>query len=319
MIKNFLLYILLIPFLLSSCKENKRNSSIPKSIITDSIKKERKITTNTTSSINYDNQNNTTISNTLNENKHYIGFVKQFNFSNENEIYIELYFHKDSIDYNEYTKIEKLADSLIYQDDDTNRLVFSTRHSNNNFDLSGLSKLKIYDNEHHFISDATFLHVEYLNQNISPCFIAVYQTEKKIESEDYYCISNYNENLQKPKFTIFKDTTFTQKILNELNTSLDAFYNQQNVHIQLENNTTISVVNSNDYAYIVLSENKAFKILYKNEYPENIISLKILPVTKNNYPYILAGFVEPETDVMWDALLFFDGEKYISSRHQRME
>jgi hypothetical protein len=40
---------------------------------------------------------------------------------------------------------------------------------------------------------------------------------------------------------------------------------------------------------------------------------------KNNFPYILTRNVKPETDVMWDNLLYYDGTKYINSNRQRIE
>src|SRR5690606_16676486 len=52
----------------------------------------------------------------LNPNVQYIGFIDKFYFSKENEAYVELYFIKDETNANEYDKIVKLADSLIYQD-----------------------------------------------------------------------------------------------------------------------------------------------------------------------------------------------------------
>ncbi|WP_130734651.1 hypothetical protein [Flavobacterium sp. J27] len=256
----------------------------------------------------------------LQENSHYIGYIKPFYFSNEQEVYIELYFLKDTLSVDEYAKIEKLADSLIYEDDDNSRLGFPKKLSNSYFDLRGLSNLKVYDDNHHFVCNANFIRVEYLNQNISPCFIAVYKTEKKIDSDHYYCISNINTTFEKLNYAIFKDSVFTQKIRQELSLTLpyNAF-NEEGTHIRLNNNTTLSIVNSSDYAYIVLKKEGTFKVLYKSKETENITGLTILPLSKNELPYILVRCIAPESDFMWEGLLYYDDNKYTYANRQRMK
>ena len=54
----------------------------------------------------------------LNENIQYIGFIDKFYFSKKNEAYVELYFVKDETNADEYERIVKLTDSLIYEDDE---------------------------------------------------------------------------------------------------------------------------------------------------------------------------------------------------------
>jgi hypothetical protein len=100
----------------------------------------------------------------LNENIQYIGFIDKFYFSKDNEAYVELYFIKDETNADEYDKIVKLADSLIYEDDENSRLKFPDNLSQKYFDLRGLSKLKIYDRDNKLFCNADFVRVEYLNQ-----------------------------------------------------------------------------------------------------------------------------------------------------------
>lgn len=68
--------------------------------------------------------NSEATNNILNENIQYIGFIDKFYFSNKNEAYVELYFLKDKTNAEEYEKIVKLADSLIYKDDENSRYKF---------------------------------------------------------------------------------------------------------------------------------------------------------------------------------------------------
>ena len=256
----------------------------------------------------------------LNKNVQYIGFVDKFYFSNENEAYVELYFLKDQIDEAEYDKIVKLADSLIYQDDENSRHKFPESLATKYFDLRGLSKLKIYDNNNQFISNAEFSRVEYLNQNISPVFIAVFKTDKKIKKDGYYGISNFSGSFKPAKYSITKDTILTQNILLKLKEQ-KPYYGLENngTHLYFsDNDAVLSIINSEKFAYIVLSTNNDFKVLYKSLDYENISELKIIPLN-NKFPNILTRNVKPETDVMWDNLLYYDGKKYKSTTRQRNE
>ncbi len=257
----------------------------------------------------------------VNENVQYIGFIDKFYFSNENEAYIELYFIKNEINSDEYNKIVKLTDSLIYEDDENSRHRFPESLAPKYFDLRGLSKLKIYDNNNKFVSNADFLRVEYLNQNISPVFIAVYKTEKKIKADSYYGISNFSGTFETMKYLITKDTILTQNLLTKLNEKRPYYGLENNgTHLHFSNSDTVlSVINSENFAYIVLTTSNDFKVLYKSLDFENVSDVKIIPLSNNKFPYILTRNVKPETDVMWDNLLYYDGKKYTTTNRQRIE
>ncbi len=257
----------------------------------------------------------------LNDNLQYIGFIDKFYFSNDNEAYVELYFIKDETNADEYDKIVKLADSLIYQDDENSRHKFPDNLSPKYFDLRGLSKLKVYDKDNKLFCNAEFLRVEYLNQNISSPFIAVYKTEKIIKADSYFGISNFNGAFEQSNYTITKDTVLTQNMLTKLNEKRPYYGLENNgTHLIFSNNDTVlSVVNSENYTYITLTTNKDFKVLYKSPDFENVYDIRIIPLTKNKLPYILTRNVKPETDVMLDNLLIYNGTKYTAMNRQRNE
>lgn len=257
----------------------------------------------------------------LNENIQYIGFIDKFYFSNEKEVYIELYFLKNDINADEYDKIVKLTDSLIYEDDENSRRRFPESLATKYFDLRGLSKLKIYDNSNEFVSNADFVRVEYLNQNISPVFIAVYKTEKKIKADSCYGISNFSGTFETTKYSITSDTSLTQNILTKIDEK-GPYYGLENngTHLYFSNSDTVlSVINSENFAYIVLTTNNDFKVLYKSSDFENVSDVKIISMTNNKFPYILTRNVKPETDVMWDNLFYYDGKNYKTTKRQRIE
>ena len=257
--------------------------------------------------------------NVLNEKTNYIGFVNSFYFSKGNEVYIDLYFIKDEIDGKEYNRITKLADSLIYKDDENSRHRFPALLSHKYFDLRGLSKLNIYDAKNNFVCNASFVRVEYLDQNISPSFIAAYKTDKNLGSDIFYCVSNFNETLENLNYSITKDSLLTKKILAKLNVARPYYGLENNgTHIQYQTSDTIlSIVNSDTYSFFVLSTNSDFKVLYKSSEPENIINVIAVPMTENKLPYILTRKAMPESDMIWDELLYFDGTTYKTTNRQR--
>ena len=257
----------------------------------------------------------------LKEKVRYIGFINKFYFSKDKEAYVELYFNKDETKADEYNKIAKLADSLIYRDDENSRNKFPVNLSSKYFDLRGLSKLRIYDNSNKFFCNAEFLRVEYLDQNISSPFIAVFRTDKIIKADNYYAISNFNGTFEQINYTISKDKVLTQSILTKLNEQRPYSGLENNgTHLHFSNSDSIlSVINSENFAYIVLTTNSDFKVLYKSTDFENFTDLRIIPLTKNKFPYILTRNVKPETDVMWDNLLIYNGTKYSATNRQRIK
>lgn len=298
------LILLTITVLTLSCSNDNHSNKVNNS----TLKNSAKVTSN--SSIN-----------ALNQSIPYVGFIDIFDFSNENEVYIELYLLKDEIREDEYLKIEKLADSLIYEDDENSRCRFPANLSHNYFDLRGLSKLSIYDNQNRFVSHAEFLRVEFFNQSISSSFIAVYKTDKKIKSGAMYGISNFTKVTKPVTYSIKEDTILTQKILTKLKVAMPYYGLANNgKHIQYKNSdSTLSIVNSDEFAYIVLSHGKEFKVLYKSPNFENITDLIVVSQINNKLPYLLTRNIKPETDVLWDKLLYYDGTKYIDTKRQRIE
>lgn len=257
----------------------------------------------------------------LNQNVQYLGFIESFFNSNKNEVYIELYFNKDDTNNNEYDNIVKLADSLIYSDNEYSRHKFPKQLSQKYFDLRGLSKLKVFDKTNQFYCNATLTRVEYLNQNISSPFIGVFTTDKVIEEVGYYGISNTTKPIEQANFITKKDTILTKKILSKLKEK-SPYLGLENINNHLyisKNDSILSVLNSEKFYYITLTTNKEFKVLYKSLDEENVIDIQFIPRNKNKFPHILTRNGQPETDVMWNNLLFFDGTKYVAKDRQRIE
>jgi hypothetical protein len=83
----------------------------------------------------------------------------------------------------------------VYKDDENSRGIISTEAASANFDLRGLDRIWLYDSGNNKISSKLQLKsVEFLDQSISPVFIAVYETAMKYQKISY-CIGGF-----KPKF-----------------------------------------------------------------------------------------------------------------------
>lgn len=117
------------------------------------------------------------------DSKSYIGFINQFYFQESNEFYIELYFKESGIDYGGIIDIASTQDSIIYFDDENQRNRIPDSIARLKFELSGLNTLTLFDENHHQLTEAQFVRVEYLEQNISPVFIAVYRVDNKLNIE----------------------------------------------------------------------------------------------------------------------------------------
>jgi|688.fasta_scaffold02567_31 hypothetical protein len=256
----------------------------------------------------------------LPENAPYIGFVQRFSFSNENEVYVELYGNENQQNVAALEKMVILTDSLIYKDDENSRHRFPASLAPKYFDLRDLSKLKIYSDSNEFVAHAEFLRVEYLTQNISSIFIAVYKTDNKIKAANYYAISNTGVALEQPKYAIVKDSFLTKNILTKLKVNRRlAELKNDDTHLRFsEQKTILSIINSDRSVYIVLTTKSEFKVLYKSSSDENLFDLKIIPLANAKFPCLLFRNVEPDTDIMWDNLLYYNGTKYEIKQRQRL-
>jgi hypothetical protein len=250
----------------------------------------------------------------------YIGTVNNFYFSKNNEAYIELYF-KDDDAYANYEQIVALGDSVIYHDDKNTRTRIPNKAYQEYFDLSGLETISIFDSKSNFICNAKFARVEYLDQNISSYFIAVYDTDRPLKSDSYYYISNFKEKLKTSDYTITKDTVLSNEILDELNVTKPYYDIESNgFHFKYKNtDEVLSIVNSDNNSFVVFESHGARRVLYKSTGSENAYEVIVVPILKNKMPYILLKCVKPEGDIMWDHLLYFDGKNYKALDRQRIQ
>lgn len=250
----------------------------------------------------------------------YIGVIEDFYFVDNKEVYVELYFKKDSLTYEDWKQAAKWGDSLIYGDDENERTRIPLEKAKAHFDMRGLDDLRIFDEKGEFVSHADFVRVEYLNQNVSPCFIAVFETETRLPSGPHYGIGNALKNPETSHFKVFEDSTLTQKLTEEFEISQEYLGSAfKGLHISLpQTGDTLSVINSDMYAYILHTTADSTHICFKSNEPENFGAFMVIPIYKNQLPLILTVSYLPESDMMWNKLLSFDGAHYQMKEHQRV-
>lgn len=290
----FKISTLLLTLLLFSC-----NNSKPKD-------KER-VSNSTTQQINlFDSIDNET----------YIGFVNKFYFQKTDEFYIELYSKSNDFD---FERISKLADSVIYKDDENMRSRIPLSIASKEFDFTGIKELTLYDKKNNELTKAHFIRVELLEGNISSYFTAVYKTDKpKSLDNAVYCIGNLKENLTKANYNEFEDSVLTNEIVNKLN--LIHNYNLESKHYQDNiTKTTTSVINLDTIAQIIEESNSDYNCIYKSTEREHIFELVFIPLTRNSRPILLTKSVVPDTDVEWNSVLVYDGTKYKLTDKQRIK
>ena len=106
-----------------------------------------------------------------------------------------MYFKNDNVNFEEYNKISKTGDSIIYVDDENERSRIPSLVAKKHFDLSGLEPLYLFNKDNKLLSKAHINRVEFLQQNISPVFIAVYKTDTKINEKRNIVLVVLNLNL----------------------------------------------------------------------------------------------------------------------------
>lgn len=250
------------------------------------------------------------------DNDTYIGFVNKFYFQKTDEFYIELYSKSNDFD---FEKISKLADSVIYKDDENMRSRIPLSIASKVFDFRGIKELTLYDEKHNELTKAHFIRVELLEGNISSYITAVYRTDKpKSLDKAVYCIGNLKENLTKANYNEFEDSLMTNEIVNRLN--LTHNYNLESKHYQDNiRKTTITVINLDSIAQIVEKSNSDYNCIYKSTEREQIFELVFIPLTRNSRPILLTKSVVPDTDVEWNSVLVYDGTKYKLTDKQRIK
>lgn len=257
--------------------------------------------------------------NNQSKNYSYIGFVNQYYINNSNEVYIDLYFNRDSIGDSDYQNLIDNNDSLIYEDMEIRRLRIPNSSARKKIDFRGLGSVILFDKHHNKLTDAKFERVEYLEKPISSGFTAVYKVkEPQYIDSAVYCIGNLKDKIIISDYELFEDTLMTKQLLDKYKlTSRNAC---KSLHFSDKNKRSIiSIINWDFGTLIVEREKDQYRNLFKSTHNENVYDIVFIPITRNGKPVILLKCIKPESDVEWETLLVFNGTEYISTDRQRLK
>ncbi|WKZ59125.1 MAG: hypothetical protein QY309_14780 [Cyclobacteriaceae bacterium] len=249
----------------------------------------------------------------------YIGFVQHFYFLENNEIFTELYFNRPINTWEEYDSISKLSER-VYRDDENSRNIISTKIASANFDIRGLDRIWLYDSSNKQInSEIKLKSFEFLDQSISPVFIAVYETTTKQKTATY-CIGGI-----KPKFD---DLAIQSIIEEEIISEIEQSFLEHEVsitngieHFQyiLNNELILTISNTDQKTFIHKTANSQTNEIYVMGDPGNIVQVQVIPILIMDMPILLCEVVKPDTDMFWSEVLVYNGERYQKVQNQRIK
>lgn len=247
----------------------------------------------------------------------YVGFVNRYEFQETDEFYVVLYFKRDNIEDDEYSRIEDSGDSTIFKDDENQRSRIPLKIASQELDFRGLETLSLFDESNRFLTKAHFIRVEYLDQNISSFFTAVYKADKpSLTNKAVYCVGNLREKIVADNYISFEDTSLTNVIEQKMGYSHE--YTLDGKHYRVDDNSCISMINIDSTALIVEKKKDSFDCLYQSKTRENMFGIVFVPIMRNSRPMILTKSVIPDSDVTWNYLLIFDGKRYQTCDRQRI-
>jgi hypothetical protein len=256
----------------------------------------------------------------LDDSLNYIGFIERFDKSDV--FYVSLNFRND-FNYNDYEKVEKLADSVVFKNTGENTAILSRRKipldkAQKYFDLRGLDKINIISKNHEVIATGEFVRIEYLETTIESGFIAIFKMDNTNLTDQEFCIGNSFKKIENTRYSAFNNKPLTTSITRELEKGYKLVYNVD--HYRSADSLDIySIASVDTTAFIFDSSDKNLKVLYKSEWNEMISSIVILPKEVNGRPVLLADCGRNATDWTWTSLLVYNGREYKRIPDQRIK
>ncbi|MFN7706289.1 MAG: hypothetical protein ACK5OS_16855 [Chryseotalea sp.] len=227
----------------------------------------------------------------------------------------DLYF-VDNFNYDLYDEITKLGNQPIFKDEETQRTRIEIEEARQYFNLTGLTDIDIYNKENIKLTTGRLSHIEYVEDMIENRFVAVFQVDDPEIFDPLFCVGNSTEDLAKIDFSSHKDEELKSQLIDLLKLNIDNIWRIE--HYKLSDQTIYSTLSADTTAYIIETINNGHKTLYKSKYSETINSLNVISKKINGRPILLTECAMPETDMMWNTVLIFNGTDYEPSKNHRI-
>jgi hypothetical protein len=249
-----------------------------------------------------------------NDSVSFIGFVYQF--EETGELYTDLYF-RDTFTYTSCDSIAALKDTLVFSNSEMTRFAFPGNAAKKIFDHSGLNDLEIFNARNEKVASASIRRTELIEDMIESYFIALIEPDQRgVLSEVSYCIGNRKwpmENLIAARI----DSDSLDRIVGRLTGYTDGAPENVAHYSAGKIKGYYSVINHMKTTTIIYSTPTGSTTLYHAE-GETILKTVFIPKTHHGQPILLIRAGAPETDMLWTAVLIFDGTTYRTAPRGRV-
>ncbi|WNJ20018.1 hypothetical protein [Pontibacter sp. G13] len=250
----------------------------------------------------------------------YIGFVRDFYFVDNEELYVELYVETEIEDYDQFQQITRLADQEVYRDMENARSKMPRKEALQHLDIRGLGEISMYDVNNRLLASSQIASVEYLDQLIYSPFVAVYETPTDISKTAAYVISGANPQLSPLDVQETKDDSIIAIIAESIHSAgIQTSFTFEHQQYQVNDSLVITFTNTDDWGFLYLTDGTGTQLVFQDEDYRNWLDMQLIPIYRHGLPVILCHSVRPESDSDWEELLAFDGETYQSLSHQRLK
>jgi hypothetical protein len=238
-------------------------------------------------------------------------------FPDTKEFYIPLYYRLES---DNYVDPEKL-DSIISEKEGNVRKRLPLAEAVKEFYLEEMEHVLLFNSDNEFLGRLSLKRVEYMEDQISSQFVAVYPAIKLAHNPDdlHYAVSANYSPLPKDSFDVeeLEDVALDTAVLHGVNLAQSSrcvtnhfkVLPAGNIYSILSNDTVSLLTETIDNHTTVLQEGDDFH--FGNIMP--------LPISVYGKPIILVYYYVPETDVTGNFISAFNGTSYEGASYGRVK
>jgi len=249
-----------------------------------------------------------------NDSVSYVGYI--YKFDDNGLFYTDLYF-VDDFNYDLYDQVKNTGDSIVYEGEETKRIMIPVNKTGKYFNLTGMARINIYSRENRLVTTGSLKQIEYVEDVIEGKFVAVFEAENPSVPDYAFCIGNSNSEPSTIQYTVIEDEQLKSTLIGHLQLDSNRIWNI--THYKIEGSeTTYSTLSADTSAFIVETVGDVTETLYKSSSSETIGELTIISKEINGRPLLLIACGLPESDITWTSLLVFDGTAYQPARHHRL-
>jgi hypothetical protein len=245
----------------------------------------------------------------------FVGYANYF--PTTKEFYVSLYAKTDSA----FDEARANLDSMIFNEDQVMRQRLSLEKGKQYFYLNGMDTVMLCNRAHQIMAKTVLSHIEYFADMISGEFVAVYKYDKPIKHEEgpWYCMSaSYKQPVDKDfSSTPVVDADLNARIAKRLKSDTTQNWTIEHVRI-MPSGKILTTASLDTMSYLLETAEGKIRILKQVSNDLHFGNFLPLPFMINEKPLLLMSYSIPDSDVMGDLLLSFNGKTYEPVELNRM-